>query len=388
MDDSPLALRLMTRLLSDTSQVQIVGTAAHGREALALLATAHPDVLCTDDAMPVMDGLELTRRAMAESPLPILVLGENATLSRERRAALMAAGAVEVDVKPASELAFEPAALETAARAMVSRLRRLAGVVVLSRRAAGTAPVLGTALSSAAPLAGTTPVLGAMPTLNTPATMGADKGLSHAVPTTFARDATGETTGSARAGLSVVAVGSSTGGPHALEALLMPLPADFPAPILCVQHISAGFSQGLIEWLNARCALRVTRAAAGHKPQAGSVYFAPEDAHLVLDASGRMAFSPAPLEDGHRPSATMLLRSVAGRCGASAAGVVLTGMGCDGAQGLLELSQAGGLTFAQDEASCVVYGMPAQAVKLGAARYILPPASIAQELLRRARRSG
>jgi len=152
---------------------------------------------------------------------------------------------------------------------------------------------------------------------------------------------------------------------------LRQLPADFALPLLCVQHIAQGFMQGLVAWLASNCKIRVCTAQEGAEPQAGTAYFPPDDRHIEIDASGRFRCSSALAVSGHRPSVDIAFSSLARHYGASAVGVLLTGMGKDGAQGLLDIRRAGGLTLVQDEASSVVFGMPGAAIELGAALHVL-----------------
>lgn len=180
-----------------------------------------------------------------------------------------------------------------------------------------------------------------------------------------------------------MAIGASTGGPQALYTILKQLPANFPVPILCVQHISEGFLQGLVDWLAAECFLRVTIAQPGEFPKPGTVYFAPERQHLQLDTQGRLTTVSTPAVSGHRPSVTALFQAVATCYPRSAVGILLTGMGRDGADGLQAIAQAGGTTIAQDEQTCVVFGMPKEAIALGAAQHILAIGEIAPMLLNR-----
>jgi two-component system chemotaxis response regulator CheB len=184
-----------------------------------------------------------------------------------------------------------------------------------------------------------------------------------------------------RASVRIVAIGASTGGPQALREILSHLPAGFPVPVVCVQHIGTGFLAEMVAWLAEVSHLSVRQAAQGEVPQGGVVYFAPEDAHLELDGEGRFDLSPAPPCDGHRPSITVTLRAVARRFGAGTVGVLLSGMGRDGAEGMADIAAAGGVTIAQDEASSVVYGMPREAVALGAAQQVLPLEQIAPALV-------
>jgi two-component system chemotaxis response regulator CheB len=180
----------------------------------------------------------------------------------------------------------------------------------------------------------------------------------------------------------IVSIGASTGGPQALNTILSQLPMNFPLPILCVQHISEGFLQGLVDWLGTECQLPVKIAKFGEIPQPGVVYFPPEGRHLELDGFGRFLCTNSPPVSGHRPSVTVTFASVAKCYGAANIAVLLTGMGRDGADGMLAIAQAGGITIAQNEASCVVFGMPKEAIALGAAKHILPVNQIASMLLK------
>jgi len=329
VDDSPVALHLLQRLLSRSAEIRVVGTAANGREALELLPALDPGVICTDLHMPVMDGLELTREVMSTRPRPILVVSLSVEPGSSNVFRLLEAGAVDVYPKPSAILgAYE----ERLAGELASKIRIVAGVRVFRRTGPGRRPP--------------------------------------APPPSLPPHAP------ARA----VAIGASTGGPQALLEILSNLPAGFPVPVLCVQHMGADFLPAMVAWLAEASPLPVRLAAQGEVPQAGVVYFAPEDAHLELDQGGRFELSRAPPCDGHRPSATVTLRAAARRFGAGTVGVLLTGMGRDGAEGLAEVAAAGGVTIAQDEASSVVYGMPREAVALGAVQHVLPLEAIAPAL--------
>jgi len=170
----------------------------------------------------------------------------------------------------------------------------------------------------------------------------------------------------------IVAIGASTGGPQALRTILAQLPANFAAPILCVQHISDGFLGGLVSWLASHCSMSMKIAQAGEAPLAGTIYFPQEGTHLEIDQGGKLACSHKAPIDGHRPSVTATFKSVADYCGGGAIGILLTGMGSDGAQGMQEIYAAGGITIAQNEETSIVFGMPKQAIALGAVKYVLP----------------
>jgi len=335
VDDSPIVLHILQRLLSRSPEIQVVGTAADGREALELLPSLKPDVICTDLYMPVMDGLEFTREVMANYPRPILVVSIAVEPGSPNIFRLLEAGAVDIMSKPRDILTGD---LDKVAHELARKIRILAGVHVFRRnnKARG------------APAAKLAPKPIVIPRPQTPVRM--------------------------------VVIGASTGGPQALHAILAHLPASFPAPIVCVQHIGSNFLSEMVTWLAEVSQLPVRKAVHGETPQAGVVYFAPEVAHLELDDGGRFALSLAAPLDGHRPSVTITMRAAARCFGAGAVGVLLTGMGRDGAEGMASIAAAGGITIAQDEASSVVYGMPKVAVELGAVQHILPREKIAPAL--------
>jgi two-component system chemotaxis response regulator CheB len=342
VDDSPVALAVLKRMLAQAQDIEVIGTAGDGQEALARIPDLKPDVICTDLNMPRLNGLELTRRVMAERPTPILVVSiavqqEDAQNVFE----LLRAGAVDVFPKPRQGLSADDAV----AQELINKVRVVSGVVAFTRKPDGGA------------------------------------GSSTARTDASASEAFGSGKLSSGAGdLRLLAMGASTGGPQAYLSVLSALPENFPLPVLCVQHISLGFLDGLVEWLNRQCALKVVIAQNGQKPAPGHIYFPPEDAHLELDAGGALVASRGPQFHGFRPSVTVLFESVARVCGPRALGVLLTGMGDDGAAGLKAMRDAGGVTIAQDEKTSTVYGMPREAARIGAAVHILPLPEIAPAL--------
>lgn len=329
VDDSPIALHILQRLLSRSPDIQVVGTAGNGREALDLLPALNPDVVCVDLHMPVMDGLEFTREAMSKYPRPILVVSVSVESDSPNVFRLLEAGAVDVYPKPRAILDADD---ERLSREFASKIRIVAGVHVFRRTepAARVAP----------------------PVLLPP-----------------------------HAAVRIVAIGASTGGPQALREILCHLPAGFTAPVVCVQHIGGDFLSEMVTWLGETSSLPVHKATHGAVPQAGVVYFAPADTHLEFDSRGRFTLSDKPPCDGHRPSATVTMRAAARQFGAGAVGVLLTGMGRDGAEGMVDIAAAGGFTIAQNEASSVVFGMPKVAVELGAVQQVLPLEQIAPALV-------
>ncbi|MBI1987537.1 MAG: chemotaxis-specific protein-glutamate methyltransferase CheB [Nitrospinae bacterium] len=335
VDDSPVVLAILRRMLSSSPEIEVVGTARNGREALGLIPRLQPAVVCTDLHMPDMDGIELTRQIMARYPRSILVVSDYVQKEDTHNVfRLLEAGAMDIFPKPRGGLESD---YNQMAQELIRKIKVLSGVVVF-RRPGGKTP------ASSAP-------------------SGICAGIKE--PTC----------------VRIVAIGASTGGPQALQTILTQLPADFPVPVICVQHISDGFLQGLLDWLASQCKMKVVMAEPGELPSPGTVYFPQEKAHLEFDREGRFTSSLSPPFEGHCPSVTITFKAVANFYGSAAVGVLLTGMGRDGAEGMQTISQAGGITIAQDEDSCVVFGMPKQAIELGAARYILDIREIVPMLL-------
>lgn len=334
-EDSPVVQAILKRMLSNCTDLELVGMARTGKEALAMLPRVQPDVVCTDLHMPEMDGLELTAAIMSTMPRPILVLSASVQAEDTQNVfRVLNAGAVDVLPKPIDSSADH---WDNLRQELLTKIRVLSGVAVFTHR----------------PRAAPQPAKPSTPKL------------SEAV---------------VQRNYQILAIGASTGGPQALQAILSKIPRRFPVPIVCVQHISRGFLAGLVNWLNAECEIPVQIAQAGTRAQAGTVYFPPEDRHLVFDRPGYFTTSQLPPLAGHRPAVTVTFESVAKTYGRRSVGVLLTGMGKDGAQGMQAIARAGGVTIAQDEASSVVFGMPKEAIALGAAQYVLPLPDIARVL--------
>ncbi|MEO0768163.1 MAG: chemotaxis-specific protein-glutamate methyltransferase CheB [Cyanobacteria bacterium J06649_4] len=331
VEDSPVALAILKKTLEAAPGIDVVGEAKTGKEALTLIPQLDPQVICTDLHMPHMDGLALTQTVMANYPRPILVLSISVqTQNTERIFQLLEAGAVDILAKPVSGLTAADSSLN---KALIEKIRILAGVRVFKKKAK---------VSS----------VSAFPQPR---------------PTGVKRP-------------RIIGIGASTGGPQALHVLLSQLPKDCP-PVVCVQHISVGFLPGLVGWLQRDCAADITIAQAGDRPTPGRVYFAPSECHLKLDTRGRFErVENTPAVDGHRPSITVTFESLAQYYGQRVVGILLTGMGQDGATGLKKIREAGGFTIAQDEETSVVFGMPQVAIELGAARQVLPIEAITPKL--------
>lgn len=335
VDDSALTIEIVRRMLAGVPEIELVGAARSGQEALELFSQLDPDVICTDYHMPGMDGIELTSAIMGAKPKPILIVSASVQPDQtENIFRMLEAGAVDILAKPEGGMSMDYGSM---GRDFVEKIKVLSGVKVMRRRALSQQVKVPPAL----------------------------------LPQTAAFSEAS----------SIVAIGSSTGGPQALERILRSLPKDFPLPIVCVQHITDGFISGLVGWLASTCKIGVTIARDGEEAKPGVAYFAPDDAHLEVNPHGRFELSPAPPVGGHRPSIDHTFSNVAKNYGASAVGVLLTGMGRDGAEGLLDIRRSGGFTIAQDEASSIVFGMPKRAVEIGAALAVLPLESIAWRLM-------
>lgn len=331
VEDSPVARQLLVSILQGAPDFEIVGTAGNGVEAVQLTRQLQPDVIAMDVYMPEMDGLEATRRIMAEMPRPIVMVSASYnkneyTLSFDA----LQAGALSILEKPTMYDSPETQNF------MVDQLRLMSEVKVVRR-------------------------------------WDRSKYARPSKPPALLRNGKSKT--------QLVVVASSTGGPGVLAKILSQLPAEFPVPVLIVQHIMTGFSMGLTTWLNQLVPLEVRLARQGDQPQPGQVLIAPDGHHMTVDSKGRIALNQDPPQNGLRPSANYLFHSAARVYGSAAIGLILTGMGNDGAEGLLALREAGAHTIAQDETTCVVFGMPAVAIQLGAAEQILPTEKIAPALM-------
>lgn len=322
-DDSELFRDVLSRVIAAERGFEVVATAADGNEAARLARDLRPDVITMDLAMPDADGFSGIARIMAETPTPILVLTANREEAVGFRA--LSLGALDILEKPSAA-----SNLDDYGALLRSRLRLLAGVRVI-RHLRG--------LRNRRP----------------------------AEPRTVPRP-------------DLVAIGASLGGPRALAALLRALPSGFSTPIAVVQHIADGFTEGLANWLGQESRLEVREARDHDALRPGLVLLAPTGRHLVV-SKGVARLSDAPPLDGFRPSVTPLFRSAAEAYGTRACGVILTGMGRDGAEGLKALKRAGGHTIAQDEATSAVYGMPRAAIETGAVDRVLPLEDIARALV-------
>jgi two-component system chemotaxis response regulator CheB len=353
VEDSGVARELIKHILTSDPDIRVIGTACNGEEALEFLKTARPDVITMDIIMPKMDGYEATRRIMETNPLPIVIV--SASLVREeveRTWKAVEAGAVAVLEKPRLSEMGNPTG-EAAKLIQTVKLMAQVKVVRRWRRSASTA-------KSAVPQA---------------AGVQTTKAVASATATSAALQSR------PKQEVKAVAIGASTGGPQALLQIFSRLPASFPVPLFLVQHISPGFTSGFVDWLNRSTPLEMRLPADCERARPGFIYTAPDGVHMRVDAGGRIRLTDDPPVGGIRPAVAALFASVVKTYGARSVGVLLTGMGRDGAEEMKALRDVGAITIAQDEESCIVYGMPAEAVKLGGAKYSLNPDKIAEMLI-------
>lgn len=362
VEDSPIAQNMLQRLLASAPEVELVGVASSGREALALIPKVDPDVICTDFYMKGMDGLELARQVMARYPRPMLAISV-AVGSDDTQivAQLLQAGVLDVFPKPKAGL---PSDYDRLKQSLIEKISILAGVKVYTRPLTSAAQQLSNSLPKRSPV---------------PASLRSQVSQT-ALPASRSLSSKGSI--SSKGSMAAIAIGASTGGPQATYAILSQLPVNWPTPIFCTQHISEGFLSGLVSWMDAQCSIRVKIAEPGELALAGTAYYAPDHYHLEIESNSRLKLSDAAPLARHRPSITAMFQSVALKYGRSTCGILLTGMGRDGADGMQAIAAAGGTTIAQDEATSVVFGMPKEAIALGAAQSILPIEDIAPRLLK------
>lgn len=356
VDDSAVVRQAATAVLSQDPGI-VVTVAADPYIALDKMGRSRPDVILLDLEMPRMDGLTFLRHIMAEDPIPVVVCSGFAARGTDAAIRALEEGAIEVIAKPqlgVRDFLHESAAtlVETIRGAATARVRRRRASQPSSSRSAARPPVPRLTADAV------------LPRLHVPTKQG---------PADL-----------------VVAIGASTGGTEALRLVLQAMPEDAPG-MLIVQHMPERFTAAFAQRLDQTCRIAVKEAAAGDRVLRGRALLAPGDRHLLLRAAGPhyvVELSDGPPVCRHRPSVDVLFRSVAQTAGARAIGALLTGMGDDGAAGLLEMKQAGAATLAQDERTSVVFGMPAEAIRRGAVDAVLPLSAIPAAILSRLRKSS
>ncbi|MGY3852034.1 protein-glutamate methylesterase/protein-glutamine glutaminase [Aeromonas aquatilis] len=333
VDDSAVVRQVLQAVLEQEPDIRVIATASDPLFAQEKLKKEWPDVIVLDVEMPRMDGITFLSKIMAEHPTPVVICSSLTEKGAETTLQAMAAGAVDIITKPTMGIK--------------SFLQESAHDLAMAVRAAAQANLKRVGKSSSVPVS---------TKLNADAMLAPNQ---HAMAQTTER---------------LIAIGTSTGGTQALEAVLTALPRVSPG-IVIVQHMPEKFTAMFAERLNGVCQIEVREARNNDRVIPGLALIAPGGKHMLLKRSGayyHVEVVDGPLINRHRPSVDVLFRSVAKYAGKNATGIIMTGMGDDGARGLREMLDAGANTYAQDEASCVVFGMPKEAIKLGAARHVLP----------------
>ena len=326
VDDSVVAREYLTHILSSDPGISVVGTASSGLEAIDLIRTKSPDVVTMDIHMPDIDGMETTRRIMEETPVPVIIV--SSTIRTKDTAfsfQVLETGALAVLLKPP---AMNHPEFESTKNELIETIKVMSEVKVVKRsrrqrlyRSQSDPQVLSSLKA-------------------------------------------------ARAQIEVIAIGCSTGGPQVLQTILSGLTPVPRSAILITQHISPGFTEGFLDWLSTTTPIPIKLGEAGEKVLPGKIYLAPENHHMGV-AKRQIILSKDPPRFGLRPSVDFLFRSVAEEYGPASIGIILTGMGADGADALKRMRDKGAVTIAQNKESCIVFGMPQEAIKLGGADYVL-----------------
>lgn len=328
VNDVDAIAQTLAHAIARHTEYQICWIARDGVEAVARCRDSLPDLILMDLVMPNMDGVEATRRIMADTPCAILVVTASVAGNAGKVFEAMAAGALDAVNTPA---------MTGAGDGLQALLRKLTTIGKLIARNPAPPP----------------------PTRDHPR-------------------------GRCEAGLPLVAIGSSTGGPGALAAILSRLDADLPAALVVIQHVDPEFAESMAQWLDSQTPLQVRLARPGDQPTRGQVLIAGTRDHLIVKRNGRLDYTSEPSDYVYRPSVNVFFESAAAHWRSQVMGVLLTGMGRDGASGLLSLYERGMPTIAQDQQTCAVWGMPKAAIALGAARQVLPLDQIAPAIRQQA----
>ncbi|MGE5371338.1 MAG: protein-glutamate methylesterase/protein-glutamine glutaminase [Solirubrobacterales bacterium] len=347
VDDSAFMRRVISDIIGRHPDLEVIGTARNGQEALAKIRDLKPDVVTMDVEMPVMDGLQALETIMREDPLPVVMLSSLTQAGADATMRALQLGAVDFVPKPSGTISLD---IEKVADVIIQKTRIAAGTRINLRKVVAPVPVFTRT----------------EPTAPVPKPIGGSGLLE-----------------------KLVVIGTSTGGPKALHEVIPNLPAHLPAGVLVVQHMPPGFTRSLAERLNSMSAVEVKEAEHGDTVLPGHVYIAPGDFHLKVrrctDGTGKrlvVNLTKDPLESGHRPSVDAMFDSAVAEFWAPMVGVIMTGMGADGARAAVGIKQKGGKIIAEDKSTCIVYGMPKAVVDSGNADKVVPLNLIASEIVR------
>ena len=347
VDDSAFMRTALSRMVANDPDLLVVGSAASGNEALERIEPLDPDVITLDVEMPGLNGLETLRCIMARFPRPVIMVSSVTVKDADTTFSALEAGAFDYVPKQLASTSLDILHIREDLIAKIkaaAETRRSKQQIVLPRKPPRTAE---STLKETAP---------------------------HAL---------------AMGALGIVAIGISTGGPKALQEILPTLPADFSVPILVVQHMPSGFTGPFAKRLDGLCAASVREASQGETLQTGAVYIAPGGRQMTVDRStdprGTICLSDTPVNQLHIPSVDVMMQSVAAAYGPLAMGVIMTGMGSDGAEGMSAIQREGGFTLGQDESTCAVYGMPRVCAEMGILKRVVPLSRITYEILQATR---
>ncbi len=337
VDDSAFMRKVISSILEEDPSIKVVATAKNGLEAIDKVCELKPDVVTMDVEMPKMDGITAVREIMRKCPVPIVMVSSHTYEGAEATIKALEAGAVDFVPKPSGPISLD--------------IRKVADEIKKKVKLAATVDVKRAGLTVSKVKA------------TRPLTLGTVK------------------VGAPR----VVAIGTSTGGPRALQQVIPALPKDMPCGVLVVQHMPPGFTKSLANRLNQLSALTVEEASGGEEVKGGMVYIAPGDKHLIVESRGGKLYTKlldTPPYGGHKPSVDVLMMSVADEACPKAVGVIMTGMGKDGAKGMKLIKEKGGKTIAEDASTCVVFGMPKAAIELNVVDVVVPVNKIAEEIVK------
>ncbi|MBK9290490.1 MAG: chemotaxis-specific protein-glutamate methyltransferase CheB [Bacteroidetes bacterium] len=337
VDDSHVTRRLFAHLIANSPQMEVVGEASDGEQALAMVSRLQPDVVSMDIEMPHLNGIEATRHIMAHTPVPVVIVSSLYNPGETRLAMeVLAAGAVAVIPKPSGPGSAD---YEKLAATYLRTLKVMSEVRVVRRKA--TSPLVQPAQNQELP---------------------------KSVNSTMH--------------YSLVVIGASAGGPEGVKRIVSDLPADFPLPVAIVQHIDINFAEGYAQWLAAASKNKIVMVTGDVPMRAGSVYISIRPQHLVVKSREIIGLSDHHPDNGLKPSVDALFRSAREVFGSQLVAVLLSGMGKDGAHEMLRLKQLGAFNIIQDEQSCLVFGMPGEAARLNAHHVAIPPSEIVPQILK------
>ncbi len=336
VDDSNVFSDILTKILQSDIDIKVIGRAVNGIDAVNLAERLKPDVITMDIQMPLMSGVEATEEIMRRQPTPIVILSSYVN-KKETNVCFDAlkAGAVDVMEKPTKSTLLDYQEIEDE---LIKRVKTAAGVKVFSH-------------------------------------LNLNKNL------TESRLAIPKIITARKQKTKIVVIGASTGGPVAINTILSALSPDFSVPCVVVQHIAKGFLEGFVDWLSRECSIKVKIAGSNEHLEKGVAYFPPEEQHVGFYKNGSIRLYNGLSYDGHRPSITITMKAAAEVFGSGVMGILLTGMGRDGAEGLKAIKAAGGKTIVQDEETSAVFGMPKEAIENNAADYVLPIDKIAKQIM-------